>query len=65
MRPISWRHFLTSFTGPAGILATGIPPARGQQREILYLCWYNFAGAMDKMQNEIAVRFAKDTKYTE
>ena len=47
--------------GLAGILATGTPPARGQQREISYLCWNNFAPAMDKKQLEIAQRFTKDT----
>src|SRR5215510_6091027 len=61
MRAITRRHFLTTSTGLAGILATGIPPARGQQREITYLCWNNFAPAMDKKQNEIAARFTKDT----
>ena len=40
MEPISRRHFLTTTSGAglAGILAAGIPPARGQQREISYLC---------------------------
>jgi len=61
MRAITRRHFLTTTTGLAGILATGIPPARGQQREISYLCWNNFAPAMDKKQGEIAQRFTKDT----
>ncbi len=46
MRAITRRHFLTTSTGLAGILATGIPPARGQQREISYLCWNNFAPAL-------------------
>ena len=31
--------------GLAGILSSGVPPARGQQREISYLCWNNFAPA--------------------
>ena len=61
MRAITRRRFLTTTTGLAGILATGIPPARGQQREISYLCWNNFAPAMDKKQGEIAQRFTKDT----
>jgi multiple sugar transport system substrate-binding protein len=61
MRAITRRRFLTTTTGLAGILATGIPPARGQQREISYLCWNNFAPAMDKKQAEIAQRFTKDT----
>ncbi len=47
--------------GLAGILATGIPPARGQQREISYLCWNNFAPASDKKLAEIGQRFTKDT----
>src|SRR5512145_1954888 len=57
------RHFLTTTTsaGLAGIFAAGAPPARGQQREITYLCWNNFAPAMDKKQLEIAQRFTKDT----
>ena len=37
MGPVTRRHFLTTTAGLAGILATGIPPARGQQREISYL----------------------------
>src|SRR3989441_2629359 len=56
------RRFLTTTGGGlAGILATRVPPARGQQREISYLCWNNFAPAMDKKQNDIAQRFARDT----
>ncbi|PYP29834.1 MAG: hypothetical protein DMD49_12375 [Gemmatimonadetes bacterium] len=62
MEPISRRRFLTTTGGGlAGILATRVPPARGQQREISYLCWNNFAPAMDKKQNDIAQRFARDT----
>jgi multiple sugar transport system substrate-binding protein len=61
MRAITRRHFLTTSTGLAGILATGIPPARGQQREISYLCWNNFAPASDKKLAEIGQRFTKDT----
>jgi multiple sugar transport system substrate-binding protein len=61
MQAITRRRFLTTTTGLAGILATGVPPARGQQREITYLCWNNFAPAMDKKQLEIAQRFTKDT----
>ena len=37
------------------------PPARGQQREISYLCWNNFAPASDKKLAEIGQRFTKDT----
>jgi multiple sugar transport system substrate-binding protein len=56
------RQFLTTTgAGLAGILAAGVPPARGQQREISFLCWNNFVPAMDKKQNEIALRFTKDT----
>jgi multiple sugar transport system substrate-binding protein len=57
------REFLatTTLTGLAGILATGVPPARGQQREISYLCWNNFAPASDKKLAEIGQRFTKDT----
>ena len=57
------RRFLatTAGGGLAGILAARVPPARGQQREISYLCWNNFAPAMDKKQNDIAQRFTRDT----
>ncbi len=61
MQAITRRHFLTTTTGLAGILATGIPPARGQQREISYLCWHNFAPASDKKLAEIGQRFTRDT----
>jgi len=62
MRHVSRRQFLaSSATGLAGILATKTPPALGQQREISYLCWNNFAPLMDKKLAEIAVRFTKDT----
>src|SRR5439155_1607273 len=37
------------------------PPARGQQREISYLCWNNFAPASDKKLAEIGQRFTRDT----
>jgi multiple sugar transport system substrate-binding protein len=60
--PQSRRQFLaTAATGLTGILATRIPPAVGQQREISYLCWNNFAPASDKKLAEIAPRFTKDT----
>src|SRR5213596_4137954 len=56
------RSFLTTAGGGlAGILAARVPPARGQQREISYLCWNNFAPASDKKLAEIAARFTKDT----
>ena len=61
MTPVTRRHFLTTTAGLAGILATGVPPARGQQREISYLCWNNFAPASDKKLAEIGQRFTKDT----
>ena len=63
MEPISRRRFLatTSTAGLAGILASGVPPARGQQREISYLCWNNFAPASDKKLAEIGQRFTRDT----
>src|SRR5262249_25972812 len=65
MSQLTRREFLgrtaAGATGLAGILATGVPPARGQPREITYLCWNNFAPAMDKKQLEIAQRFTKDT----
>ena len=58
----SRRQFLaTTATGLAGILAAKTPPARGQQREISYLCWNNFAPASDKKLAEIGPRFTKDT----
>src|SRR5213594_608316 len=62
MESISRRRFLTTAAGGlAGILATRVPPARGQQREISYLCWNNFAPASDKKLAEIGQRFTKDT----
>jgi multiple sugar transport system substrate-binding protein len=65
MRKLTRREFLgrtaAGTAGLAGILTSGVPPARGQQREISYLCWNNFAPAMDKKQLEIAQRFTKDT----
>jgi multiple sugar transport system substrate-binding protein len=61
MSKISRRRFLTGAGGLVGILATGIPPARGQQREISYLCWNNFAPASDKKLAAIGQRFTKDT----
>src|SRR5437899_209794 len=63
MPSLTRRKFLTTTTGAglAGILATGIPPARGQQREISYLCWNNFAPLSDKKLAEIGPRFTKDT----
>jgi len=57
MDAINRRRFLTTTAGLAGILATGVPPARGQQREISYLCWNNFAPASDKKLAEIGQRF--------
>jgi len=61
MEQITRRKFVTATAGLAGILATGVPPARGQQREISYLCWNNFAPASDKKLAEIGQRFTKDT----
>jgi multiple sugar transport system substrate-binding protein len=62
MPHVSRRQFLaTSTTGLAAILATRTPPAVGQQKEITYLCWNNFAPLMDKKLAEIAGRFTKDT----
>ena len=62
MTRVTRRQFVaTTGTGLAGILATRIPPARGQQRELLYLCWNNFAPASDKKLAEIGQRFTKDT----
>ncbi len=60
---VSRRRFLATTTGAglAGILASGVPPARGQQREISYLCWNNFAPLSDKKLAEIGQRFTKDT----
>src|SRR5438309_10045620 len=63
MATITRRRFLTTTagTGLAGVLATGVPPARGQQREVSYLCWNNFAPLSDKKLSEIGQRFTKDT----
>ena len=62
MGPHNRRQFLTTTgAGLAGILATRVAPARGQQREISYLCWNNFAPASDKKLAEIGQRFTKDT----
>jgi len=60
-RPTRREFATTTLAGLAGILAAGVPPARGQQREISYLCWNNFAPASDKKLAEIGQRFAKDT----
>jgi multiple sugar transport system substrate-binding protein len=62
MPSLTRRSFATTTgAGLVGILATGVPPARGQQREISYLCWNNFAPASDKKLAEIGQRFTKDT----
>ena len=65
MKRVTRRQFLgraaAGTAGLTGILATGVPPARGQQREISYLCWNNFAPASDKKLAEIGQRFTKDT----
>src|SRR5690349_21936586 len=61
MDAISRRRFLTTTGGLVGILATGIPPAFGQKRQISYLCWANFAPASDKKLAEIGQRFTKAT----
>src|SRR5262245_55129944 len=62
MYALSRRRFLgATGAGLAGIFATRIPPARGQQRELSYLCWNNFAPASDKKLAEIGQRFTKDT----
>src|SRR2546425_6991382 len=62
MEPMNRRHFLTATgAGLAGVLAAGVPPARGQQREISYLCWNNFAPNSDKKLAEIGQRFTKDS----
>ena len=58
---VTRRKFVTGTAGLAGILAARVPPARGQQREISYLCWNNFAPASDKKLAEIGQRFTKDT----
>jgi multiple sugar transport system substrate-binding protein len=66
MQSHSRRRFLTTTLGAtgaglAGILAARVPPARGQTREISYLCWNNFAPNSDKKLAEIGQRFTKDT----
>ena len=60
--PVTRRHFLTTTAGLAGGPGKLHPrPARGQQREISYLCWNNFAPTSDKKLAEIGQRFTKDT----
>jgi multiple sugar transport system substrate-binding protein len=61
MQRVTRRRFLSTTAGLAGILATRVAPAVGQQREISYLCWNNFAPASDKKLAEIGQRFTKDT----
>ncbi len=65
MEQVTRRQFIkrtaAGTAGLAGILASGVPPARGQQREITYLAWNNFAPASDKKLAEIGQRFTKDT----
>ena len=61
MQPVTRRQFVKTTAGLAGILASGVAPARGQQREISYLAWNNFAPASDKKLAEIGQRFTKDT----
>ena len=61
MESVTRRRFLTTTAGLAGILAARVPPAVGQQREISYLCWNNFAPLSDKKLAEIGQRFTKDT----
>jgi multiple sugar transport system substrate-binding protein len=58
---VTRRQFVTATAGLAGILAARVPPARGQQREISYLCWNNFAPLMDKKLADIGGRFTRDT----
>src|SRR3989441_12255285 len=64
MESIDRLRLLTSAAGGGlgGILVARVPPARGQQREISYFFWNNFAPAMDKKQNDIAQRFTRDTQ---
>jgi multiple sugar transport system substrate-binding protein len=65
MNGLNRRQFLgraaVGTAGLAGILATKTPPAVGQQREISYLCWNNFAPNSDKKLADIAPRFTRDT----
>src|SRR5207245_11293777 len=63
MESIGRRRFLatTAGGGLAGILAARVPPARGQQREISYLCWNTFAPAMDKKHNDMAQTITRGT----
>jgi multiple sugar transport system substrate-binding protein len=62
MSRMSRRRFVAATsTGLAGILAARVAPAVGQQREITYLAWNNFAPASDKKLDEIGQRFTKDT----
>src|ERR1700687_4636014 len=62
MGPHNRRELMTApGAALAGSLAAGVPPARGQQREVSYLCWNNFAPNSDKKLAEIGQRFTKDT----
>ena len=59
----SRRRFIAVAThaGLAGILASRIPPAVAQQREITYLAWNHYVPASDKKLAEIGQRFTKET----
>jgi multiple sugar transport system substrate-binding protein len=61
MTCVTRRQFLATTGTAVAASALGTVPAVGQQREISYLCWNNFAPLMDKKQLEIAQRFTKDT----
>ena len=61
MTSITRRQFLATSGTAAALSLVGGTPARGQQREISYLCWNNFAPASDKKLAEIGQRFTKDT----
>jgi multiple sugar transport system substrate-binding protein len=59
---VTRRQFLVgSAAAVSGAGLLGRAPALGQQREITYLCWNNFAPNSDKKLAEIGQRFTKDT----
>jgi multiple sugar transport system substrate-binding protein len=61
MTALTRRQFLAAGSAATAAGLLGTAPARGQQREISYLCWSNFAPNSDKKLAELGQRFTKDT----